>query len=252
MKPEKIVGNILDQYQFPPRRILFLHTRIKPLFQLLNGVWSYQELSDFIIEYLEARYQPLTIMFPVYTYAFTKTGIYHRIFSKSEVGRFAEEQRLKQIYYRTPNPVFSVLDTQGVLRNISHINHLTATGKNSLFTFLQKEDAIIVNLSLDVIRPMQLHYYEELFQVDYRFSKSFDGVIYHDEKNFEHVSFDYYVRKLDRPTEWNREKIKNDLLKADVWNLFEYEGLEFGWMNSSDLFEYVANRMNNNSKYLID
>jgi len=252
MSTKEIIAEILEQYNLPKGRILFLHTRIKPLRQLVGEAWSYRELSDFIVNYLNERYEPVTIMFPVYTYTFTKTGIYHRIFSKSEVGRFAEEQRLKQVYYRTPNPVFSILDTQGIIRNISHINHLTATGKNSLFTFLQKEDAVIVNLSLDVIRPMQLHYYEELLEVDYRFSKTFDGVLYHDETNFEYVSFDYYVRKLDRHTEWNREKIKNDLLQAGVWNIFKHGGLEFGWMNSSDLYEYVFRKMEVNPYYLIE
>ncbi|NLC72725.1 MAG: hypothetical protein GX684_03005 [Ruminococcaceae bacterium] len=178
---ESCVFDLLKQLNIPKKRIIFLHVKLRNFKKRVNA--SYEILSKAIITVFEDLFNPKTILVPTFTYSFTKSGIYHRAFSKSEVGRFSEE---KFAPYRTRNPIFSVVDVHNYLSNFENeINFNTAFDENSLFHFLDEEDCIIVNFGLEKLISTQLHYVERQMNVSYRYDKIFEGVVYHDEFNCE-------------------------------------------------------------------
>jgi aminoglycoside 3-N-acetyltransferase len=247
-----IVKKIIRNMEIPKNRILYLHIALRKIFNFYNGEISYQDITENIIDSLQELYHPKTIMIPTYTYSFTKSKVYNILKSKSEVGRFSEEVRISQKYYRTPNPIFSVIDTSGILSNLSNINHNSATGKMSLFHYLEDKNPIIINLGLDnSATAMQLHYYEEMHKVSYRYSKTFTGYVVDSESNKNLVNYDYFVRKKNIPTNWNRKKIKKDLMNNNIWNDFNIDKINFGFMELDKLSSFINYKMSENQKYLI-
>ncbi len=235
----------------PKGRILFVHAKIKDIYNHFNGIYTYDDITNKIIESLERYFEPKAILVPSFSYTFAQSGVFHTEYSKSEVGRFSESVRINNSFFRTLNPIFSVSDINGLLKEDKHINHLSATGENSLFHYLQERKHIIINIGLDEIVSTQFHYYEELFNVDYRFKKNFTGLII-GNNYINSVKFEYLVKKLDKNGVWNKKKIKNDLLKEDVLNRFYIYGIECGWMDSEPLLDYISFRMKDNKNYLIN
>jgi hypothetical protein len=101
-------------------------------------------------KFLDELYSPLGILVPAFTYSFTKTGIYDRANTPSEVGRFGEEIRLAfPPAQRTMNPVFSVIDCHSILKS-DELSEDTAFGRHSLWNHLNEIGHICVNVNLQV------------------------------------------------------------------------------------------------------
>ena len=177
----KDVSDFLLGLDLPKRKVVVVHARIKSIAQQLEGRCSYPEITGNIIHYLEEVASPPTIMIPTYTYSYTKSRVFHRLFSRSEVGRFSEEARLHG-YHRTPDPIFSFLDTNQYFNE--KVNFNIAFGKGSIFDFLHREDAIILNIGLGDFIATQRHYIERYYNVPYRFDKLFSGVVYLNDKEY--------------------------------------------------------------------
>lgn len=102
----------------PPHRVLVVHFRLKYLAKpaevtSADRVPGHTSLSLDLITTTKDLYPPLAYPGPSFTYSFTKTGIYDRTNTPSEVGRFGEEIRLAFApAQRTMNPAFSVIDCQ--------------------------------------------------------------------------------------------------------------------------------------------
>jgi aminoglycoside 3-N-acetyltransferase len=235
------IAKILDQLELPTRRIIVIHARIKYLSIEVGSRYSYSEITKYVINYLCEIFDPKTILIPCYTFSYTKSGIYHRLFSKSEVGRFSEEARLLG-YYRTLDPIFSFMDINYYFQN-NNVNHNIAFGKGSIFEYLQKHDAVILNIGLDDFIATQRHYVEYYFDVDYRFNKYFSGFVYCNEKEYYEVNYKYYVRYLDRPTNGNLPKITKDLLKEGVLKTYYIDGINISWLSCQPYLQFFEPKM---------
>ena len=117
---------LLKNLNIPANCIIVLHIRLKDLEIKLelnkkNRTILYQELSSSIISLIKNLFCPKTIIIPTFTYCFTKTGIYNRLETISEVGRFGEEIRLMYKENRTCDPIFSVIDIDNYLKEMQSI-----------------------------------------------------------------------------------------------------------------------------------
>ncbi|MDH3998895.1 MAG: hypothetical protein OET90_08645, partial [Desulfuromonadales bacterium] len=102
-----MLNALFQQAELPAGRILFVHARLKNLKRSTGH--DYGRLTALVLEQLQ-KTQPKAILVPAYTiYSFMMTGVFHRQFSKSEVGRFSEEVRHSSKPHRTPDPMYSVL-----------------------------------------------------------------------------------------------------------------------------------------------
>ena len=145
----------LQGLELPQDPLVVAHVRLKDLVHPAElgdadqGI-DYAALSLELIAALDELYSPLGILVPAFTYSFTKTGIYDRAHTPSEVGRFGEEIRLAfPPAQRTMNPVFSVIDCHSILKS-DELSEDTAFGRHSLWNHLNEIGHICLNVNLQV------------------------------------------------------------------------------------------------------
>ncbi len=246
---ETCLFSLFKHLTIPQKRIIFLHVKLRNLKDKLNA--PYELLSRSILTVIEELFKPKTVLVPTFTYSFKKSGIYHRLFSKSEVGRFSEEVR-QFVSFRTPDPIFSVLDVNNYLPALEKdINYCAAFEENGLFHFLHEEDCIIVNIGMEQLISTQLHYIERQNNVSYRYNQTFDGVVYHDEINWEKVKYLYYFRDSKVLPVWNRKIVKNYLIESNVLHTLKEENIEVSWISAKSKSEAITNALLKDEFFLI-
>ena len=238
--------DFLSGIEIPRNRILFIHARVKGL---VPGL-AYPQAAEALLEALRDCFQPRGILVPTYTYSFTKSGRYDVRHTPSEVGRFSEEVRLLMGLRRTLDPIFNVIDVDGIL-NGRNIDYRSAFGINSLFDYLHQENAIGVNINLETIISTQLHYVEAVSRVPYRFNKVFHGRIWNETGTCREVAYEYLVRDLERDPKWDRARISRDLVDAGVLNPTTRHKCELTWMAARDLYSFISERLQDNPEYLL-
>lgn len=230
-------------------RLLLLHVGLRPIVELIGG--SYRAAAVELLAVIEDLYQPINILIPTFTYTFTKSGIYHRYYSRSEVGRFGEEARRLYPQNRTMDPVFSVVDTRGKIANLHPMNWATAFGTGSLFEYLWGEDTVAINIGLPEFISTQLHYIECVHQLPYRYEKNFPGTVYSNETQHADVNYSYFVRKVDQSTEWDRDKIETDCMEAKIMNTQDVHGIHASCISAKALQRFLTPKIKNEETYLL-
>lgn len=244
---QRLLNDLLINTEIPKNRILFLHVKISSLKSESSS--DYIQLTQQIIKTMNLLYTPKTILIPTFTYSFTKTGVYHKQFSKSEVGRFSEEAR-KATTNRTNDPIFNVVDIKSYLSGID-FDYTEAFGERSLFHYLNEEDCIVINIGLDELISTQLHYIERINNVPYRYNKTFHGVIYFNENEWESLQYKYFVRDLGKNVKWNRKKIKDYLVKQDALFFRTVNGVEVNWISAKTMNYLISKKLNEDNYFLL-
>ena len=248
----EFIYGFLNELDIPSGRILFLHVRLKGLKNHENIVTTdYPALTSLLLDVFENLLSPTTILVPTFTYSFTDSGIFHRIFSQSEVGRFSEEVRLHFAKYRTPDPIFNIADTTDHLESTS-IDYTTAFGKDSMFDYLHHDDCIIVNFDLPKLLMTQVHYIEHEFGVSYRYNKSFEGVVYSDYTEWYDIEYDYYVRDLDEDPMMDYKKRYKMLDSAGVLHHVQQDGIDAWWTTAQDKYDVLLEALSEDERVLLD
>ncbi len=243
-----MLKNLLSGLDIPKGEILFLHVKLKGIRSNL----PYSNIAKSIINILNKYYEPKTILVPTFTYSFTKTGVFNKLNTPSEVGRFSEEIRMSYSpVFRTSNPVFNLIDTNNFFKSWD-IDYTSAFSKNSHLDLLSKEGYIIININLPELINTHLHYLEYKNRVPYRFVKYFEGDIVNDDNSIEKISYHYYVRDLDIDTAWRREKIKNVLIQNKILNEKFYDNIGVNWLNTKELDKFINRELNENKQFLIE
>tara|TARA_B100001939_G_C16790032_1_gene550937 strand:+ start:147 stop:890 length:744 start_codon:yes stop_codon:yes gene_type:complete len=219
------INNLFNDVNIPKNKIIVLHVRLK---LLLKNKFNYTKLSKDIISSVTDLFQPKDILVPSFTYSFTNSNFFDVKQSSSEVGRFSEEiRKLSETKKRSCDPIFSLVSINNKLNNLD-IDFKSAFGKKSIWDVLSKSGYIILNINLpEPIVTTHIHYLEQKYKVDYRFIKSFKGVVKNHTGIDVKINYEYFVRDLRKNKKWNRYKIykylkdnnaiiesKNGLVKA--------------------------------------
>ncbi len=248
----KMLAELLERADLPEERIFFLHVKLRNL-QRLSGL-SYAQLSEAVIEQFR-RYRPFAILVPSYSiYAFMHGGVFHRRFSRAETGRFGEEIRRQDTAWRSPDPMYSVLDPLGYLPGLN-LDYTRTFGEHSLFEHLREMDDIIINLDLGGIWSTHFHQAEIAHQVPYRFHRRLSGVLYHDETRWETVEYQAYLRATgpdggSHPA-YHRENTRRYLLDQGALNLTTHQGVELVWTSASVFLDAVNQALDRDPEFLI-
>ncbi len=242
-----MINELIKNLNLPQNCILYLHVRLKGI----DSSHTYAKQTELIIKKLEDLYNPKTILIPTFTYSFAETGLYDRVNTPSEVGRFGEEVRHLYSYkHRTMNPVFSVIDTAQYFTNYS-IDETSAFGDNSLFDILNKLGHIIININLDNILFTFLHYIERRERVFYRHNKIFQGRISENGIKYTTIQFNYFVRDQNLDTKRRYSKVKDFLMRERVLYEGDSVGINFCWLRSEDLYRVISQKLKNKPDFTI-
>lgn len=241
------VREFLKSIDLPQNEILFLHVKLKGI---SNDV-SYNELSKQIIEILNKLYNPKTILVPTFTYSYTKKGIYNRMDSPSEVGRFSEEIRNQfDPVHRSINPVFNVIDTNRYFDKYE-LKEETAFGEDSLMHLLHKLGHVVININVDEFISTYLHFLEYHYEVPYRYIKNFPGEVIISEENKKDINYQYHVRDLEKHTSWDREKIKMTLHEEGGLEIIKRNNVEVVWSHSKHMEKILGQKLEADKNFLL-
>ena len=186
-----------------------------------------------------------TILVPSFTYSFCKTKIYNPKKSKSEVGMFGEEFRKLKISKRTNHPIFSFSIFGKNWKYYKKANIETCFGKNSIFHFFHKVNGKIISFgSLFEQSATFLHYIEESAKVNYRYFKTFEGVLKNNIKK--KIKTNYYVRDLKKKNTFIMPKSLSNIIREKTFGRYTVSAI-----SSKKLFNYCCAKLKNNQNYLI-
>tara|TARA_B100001287_G_scaffold270868_1_gene270264 strand:- start:399 stop:1133 length:735 start_codon:yes stop_codon:yes gene_type:complete len=236
--------HIKNKIQQNSKVILFV--RLKGL---MNDNSGYKNQTSNLLDMIREQLLPVEIYVPTFTYNFTNTNFFDVDITPSEVGRFSEEIRSNSDYkyYRTLDPIFSVIETEKGLFKNRKINN-NAFGASSVWKYLNKEPHYIININLNApIIMTQLHYLEYENQVEYRYMKYFNGTVKDWNKINHKITYGYYVRKNELDPIWNRKKLLKICKEKKL--VIENGPLKiFKWYGLSNL---LKEKLSKNPNYLI-
>jgi len=157
-----------------------------------------------------------TLVFPAFTFSFTRTGVYDREASPSETGVLADWV-LQGIpaARRTDHPIYSFVVVGPHTDAIAACPSQTTFGDTSPFALFEAQDAKVVMLGSGWTFCTPFHRYEELAQVPYRLFKDFDGKITRNGVTTD-VTAAMYVRDLDLAAENDWSRLVADLRSREA------------------------------------
>jgi aminoglycoside 3-N-acetyltransferase len=154
--------------------VVVLHVGLSGLY---DSSKSYKNQALTLLDEIRAQLAPKEIYVPTFTYNFTKSKIFDVRSTPAEVGRFSEEIRSDPVLgiKRSLDPVFSIVETEvGSLGENGLISN--AFGEKSIWHYLDETYHYILNINLPTsIVSTQLHHFEYINHVPYRYKKTFDG-----------------------------------------------------------------------------
>lgn len=248
---------LFQAVEIPPQRILFLHARLRRLSQI--STCNYAALTDALLEHLWAL-QPRAILVPAYTiYGFMHSRIFHPSFSHSEVGRFAEEIRLRADSYRSPDPMYSLSDVGGqYLPQLQHIDYSKTFGPGSLLQHLLEQDQIVFNIDLDGLWCTHMHQAEIAAGVDYRQFNEYPGMCWpqSDAHAPQPCRYQAYLRRI-KPNgqvypSYQRYANQQRLLAEGVLHSSESQHLQISWFSSQAFVTHVTQWLQTDPRALIE
>ncbi len=245
---------LIETARVPSGEIIFLHARVKGFRQAFE--LDYTSITETIIGGLYDVLSPITIITPTYTNAsFRYTGIYHRLFSRSEVGRFSEEVRKNFATYRTPDPIYSVADTSSYLENLKGIDYSLTYGEGSMFDYLNTQNYVILNIGLEELFSTQIHAAERNARVPYRYNRVVSGVVYFTEDRWDYLDYQTYILESSRIgvtyPEWDRAYIEQSLLDRQVLYKTENAIARLLWARSQNLTDTLTDILQQNPNFLL-
>ena len=137
----------------------------------------------------------LTLAFPAFTFAFTKGAPFHRNGSPSETGILADWALELRDAVRTPHPIYSFVVIGPLANELVNLPNTTTFSDDSTFGYFEQHNAQIVLLGCGYNSCTQIHRYEEVARVPYRYYKDFTGMVVSDGRETR-TTARMYVRDL--------------------------------------------------------
>ncbi|MGA8069033.1 MAG: AAC(3) family N-acetyltransferase [Terriglobales bacterium] len=182
-------------------------------FPAVHPAMADDERLDLLIGAIEAAIgTDGTLVIPAFSYSFTKGEVFDVLRTPSAVGMVSERFRIQQGVCRTSDPIFSFACRGRLASELCALPVNECFGAESVFGFLHRRNAHIVDLGCSMSRGGTfVHYVETAHGVDYRYRKEFSGtVIYPSGQRAEH-SVVYNVRDLTRRSDADLRRLQRRL-----------------------------------------
>lgn len=192
-----------------------------------------------------------TLIIPTFTYSFSRGETYYPLKSKNVCGLFSEQfQNQKNIKnYLNPNQSFSVYGKQ---KNFFCLNpSLNSYDENSMWARLLKKNSKICNLNLNAGSTF-IHYCERKIGINYRFDKTFKGLIKDRNINKKYIST-LFVRKLNNKKNLPQFEIFTNIAKKKNFYKISKVGRGFvGLISCKDTYNLIKNEIKKNPFFLTE
>ncbi|HEB7545043.1 N-acetyltransferase LegH [Campylobacter coli] len=226
--------------------ILCVHTE---LFNFGIPLLPRNEFLQTILDcFFEAIGKEGTLIMPTFTYSFCKNEIYDKTNSKSKMGILTEFFRKQEGVKRTNDPIFSFA-VKGTKEELFLKDTTSCFGENCVYDVLYKNNGKFITLG--GVGHTLTHYAEEHFSVGYRYHKFFKGKIIDEFRNLQDAKIAYYVRRLDKDSMPNLEKIISIVNKSKNHKKIQFGGENISIYNAKEYVEILWHALEKNSTILI-
>lgn len=150
---------------------------------------------------------------------------------------------------RTNDPIFSFA-IKGAKEELFLKDTTSCFGENCVYDVLTQENGKIIYFGFDWAHTF-IHYLEEKFKVDYRYFKTFKGVI-KDKKREYKKEIQYYVRYLDKNLDLNLEKINIILNNANIFYKIQFGGSIISYINTNDFERIITSKLKKDKNILVN
>lgn len=237
-----LLTSILAKYK--EEKTVFVHIglrQIKTAFQL--------DAYDFILDLLTQNFQ--SIIAPGFTPSFRQTGLYHKLYSAPEYGKFSK-LFLKDATFRTDDPIYSLL----VLGDYQFENSYTKEvfGPGGAYDQLDKDNILCLSIGTPWPVSSQKHYIEYRSNLPYVERVTYEGIIYYDEQNHNKIATINYVRKhwFNKYVSliWNNYKLAKHMKKAGIMEQYNLNGLMIYAFKLRDMRVFIEEKFIKEPYYL--
>lgn len=128
---------------------------------------------DFLAAIKKLVEEGYTIFVPSFTFSFTKTGIYNKVTTLSETGLLADWVFQLNNSSRTAHPIYSHVIVGPDTKEAMTADITSCFGGDTIFAMFERKNARVVMFGCGWKYCTSFHYFEELFQVPYRYYKKF-------------------------------------------------------------------------------
>ena len=239
----------MEIVSLPREKNIILTAGLKNLKNYLG--LDYELITKKIVDEVLSKLEPSNIYVPTFNYDFLNLGFYDYNKSKSQIGRFSEEFRKKNISNRSFDPIFSYTS---IYENIKYKNIdwcQNAFEKNSFFEDCEINNFLVLNIDIKNFISTFIHYLENKYKVSYRYEKSFKGKIMINNQSFDHL-YKYYVRNLNINSSYNGKKIADFLKKKSVLNSLSFYNVKVDWYHSHDLIFELSKKIKEDNNFFIN
>jgi len=175
--------NILEQLKANDCDILYIHSALT--FGTPNPEIKRTEILEELYNVILKLNVP-NILMPTYTFSFCNGRIYDPVNSKSKMGALNEYFRVSGGVKRSSDPLLSVA-IMGKNMNLINQIGIESIGKGSNFDLIRKQKNVKFLFIGTKIGDCftYMHYLEWLYNVDYRYNRSFKGIVIEDGREIE-------------------------------------------------------------------
>jgi len=225
--------------EFFPKEKIYLHVGLSVL----------KCFTDHPYELLrEALLLNRTVIVPTFTPSFRKSGVYHKQFSKPEIGAFSV-QFLDDFGNRTDDCIFSHASNKAI--DLEEVDYYDTFGERGLFAYLASENVIICNIGLQQLVSSFYHYIERVENCPYHIVKNYKGVIYYNDSTFKNVTQICHTYNVQAA--FNRNKVHKLLHKTRVIKETTFGSkVLVNYVRFKDFYEVIKGKIRHDPYFLID
>ncbi len=246
-----VLQQLFRQAGIPGNKAILVHARLRGLHQHTGT--GYTELSTQLLHQLR-QCNPSLLLVPCYTiYSFLFGRIFQSELSHSEVGRFSEDLR-QQGFYRTSDPMYSMLD---ILGNLPQGLRYDATfGADTLFGHLYQTDTIIINIDMPGFYATPIHQLELDAGVNYRHLEHVAGHIQQQHSDWTAIDYLAYLRAVDSNgtvfPPYNQQRRLEYLHQCGVLHEAKHAGCHIAWAQLSEFQQAISTVLAKNKDFLVN
>ncbi len=228
------------------------------LFGLLYKIQSRnpeKTISDFLNIFLNIQKKKGLLITPSFSYSWgndKKNKKFDIYTTKSTSGVFSEYIRNRKIFIRTNDPMFSCL-IFGNKKKFKFLNSNNSFGKDSVYSYLHKKNAFLINFGLNKFDPTFVHYVEQFFdenfkKIKYRKLFKLRGKYGSNKKIYTHFSF---LRSIKSKYTYEDKNILNNMIKQK--NLYSKKifGEQLYICRANDFFKSGIQGLKKNNNFFI-
>lgn len=227
---------ILDDYDDPT---IFVHIGLSDV-NAAFGERSYDRL------YSELTRQFESVLVPGFTPSFRASGVYHKAYSRPQVGMFPI-LFMNDAEYRTDDALHSIL-VAGDYR-FDGCDHHDTFGAEGCYAQLDRDNVLIANIGTNRLVSTQNHYVSLRADPPYQTTETHTGVIYYDDETHQEIA-----QRNDTFTSiynWNRWKMENYLAEQGVLDRRDRNGLKLSFVRAGDMRTALEPKIEREPYYMV-